>query len=335
MGSKRKRKRPNNTVDSNEKRQKISGTRRRRPNPKDSVIKQALLAQFYPQVFTLREYLLSKLPTPSKIRRKKILSVGVCGTSGAIENEELAAYLDRTLVGVSRGGEGIPGDRWRHWNTFSQKADESMSTLINLNAVGRYSQSEIVDFAIWLLFSKNAGAGHGGRVHHLLCQGYQKHASSHMVNRDENFTSAIPGIVSTYPNGHVTSMKTAPWPQILLLVGTEGERAMVDLILDCGVFVEVGDGRGIYHQLCGLPLSELQVLSESERKPPGPPLTVSKNRGVIKVVEHNASSIKFVRSRVMYARAAFNAQGGVRFGLRHIRESLQELQCFELTIKMC
>ena len=31
------------------------------------------------------------------------------------------------------------------------------------------------------------------------------------------------------------------------------------------------------------------------------------------------SSISFVRSRMMYARAALNAQGNVRFGLRHIR----------------
>jgi len=33
------------------------------------------------------------------------------------------------------------------------------------------------------------------------------------------------------------------------------------------------------------------------------------------------STIKFVRSRMLYARAALNAKGGVRFGLRHIRTS--------------
>lgn len=32
------------------------------------------------------------------------------------------------------------------------------------------------------------------------------------------------------------------------------------------------------------------------------------------------SSITFVRNRMMHARAALNAKGEVRFGLRHIRE---------------
>ena len=31
------------------------------------------------------------------------------------------------------------------------------------------------------------------------------------------------------------------------------------------------------------------------------------------------STITFVRSRMLYARAALNAKGGVRFGMRHIR----------------
>jgi telomerase reverse transcriptase len=70
------------------------------------------------------------------------------------------------------------------------------------------------------------------------------------MGRDD-ITSAIPGLQSTYPNSHVTSMKSRPWPQVLLLMGKEGERAMIDLILDCGIFLDVGSGRGVYHQLCG------------------------------------------------------------------------------------
>jgi telomerase reverse transcriptase len=46
-------------------------------------------------------------------------------------------------------------------------------------------------------------------------------------------------------------MKEAPWPQVLVLLGKEGERAMIDLILDCGIFLPVKNGRGNYHQISG------------------------------------------------------------------------------------
>jgi telomerase reverse transcriptase len=72
-----------------------------------------------------------------------------------------------------------------------------------------------------------------------------------MVDREVYAASSIPGIVSTCPNSHVASMKADPWPQILMLMGKEGEKMMVDLILDCGVFVEIGNGRETYHQLSG------------------------------------------------------------------------------------
>ena len=71
------------------------------------------------------------------------------------------------------------------------------------------------------------------------------------MRHEENHISGIPGVQSVYPNIHVTSMKSTPWPQVLLLMGKEGERAMIDLILDCGIFLEVESGRGVYHQLCG------------------------------------------------------------------------------------
>ena len=72
-----------------------------------------------------------------------------------------------------------------------------------------------------------------------------------MIHQDQNVPSAIPGIISTYPNSHVTSMKASPWPQVLALMGKEGERAMIDLILDCGIFLPVESGRGSFYQLSG------------------------------------------------------------------------------------
>jgi telomerase reverse transcriptase len=155
-----------------------------------------------------------------------------------------------------------------------------------------------------------------------------------MMNRAENATSAIPGIVSVCPNNHVSSIKSDPWPQVLLLMGNAGEKMMVDLLLDCGLFVEVASGCETYHQLSGkfarnyhgnikltllgLPLSDLQTLPESTDGKSG---SVTKTAAkLVSAVEHSPSNINFVRSRMLYARAALNAQGGVRFGLRHIRE---------------
>jgi telomerase reverse transcriptase len=46
-------------------------------------------------------------------------------------------------------------------------------------------------------------------------------------------------------------MKDAPWPQVLALMGKDGERTMIDLLLGCGVFLPVGNSRGNYHQLSG------------------------------------------------------------------------------------
>jgi telomerase reverse transcriptase len=143
MAGKRKRKRPDTKFKGLEKRQRISNSAKAGAAPNNLVVKQALLSQFYPEVFTLREYLLSRLPTASKIRRKKILSVGSSQDAEVRAGHGLSSFLDRTLVGVLKGENGRREDRWRHWGAFSQKADGSLSTLINLNSVGRYSQSEV------------------------------------------------------------------------------------------------------------------------------------------------------------------------------------------------
>lgn len=108
---------------------------------------------------------------------------------------------------------------------------------------------QIVDFAIWQLFKHSSRLG--TRLQHLLCQGFRTDINFNAINRDENPVTAIPGVVSTYPNRHVSVLKGSPWPQILALMGKEGQRMMIDLILDCGIFVAVESGHGNYFQLSG------------------------------------------------------------------------------------
>lgn len=54
-----------------------------------------------------------------------------------------------------------------------------------------------------------------------------------------------------YKNHHVTSMKASPWPQVLTYFGKGKEKAMLDLILDCGIFIPVDEFNSNYYQLCG------------------------------------------------------------------------------------
>jgi telomerase reverse transcriptase len=124
-------------------------------------------------------------------------------------------------------------------------------------------------------------------------------------------------------------MKADPWPHILGLMGKEGERAMIDLLLDCGIFLVVGSGRGTYHQLSGesdtlkslAPTNEKgHPLGDLQSIPTKPPLN-SNARPAPKTTARSPPNITLVRNRMMHARAALNKQGEVRFGLRHIREN--------------
>ncbi|KAL2072875.1 hypothetical protein VTL71DRAFT_12218 [Oculimacula yallundae] len=294
MPGKRKRKR-SAKGEGDQKRQKTSSN-------SPLAVKESLLARYYPQVLSLKEYLLSKLPKTSKIRRKKINSVGKKPDDKKSE-QNLARFLDETLVGVSKFNEVSQEERWKQWSTFSQRSADDSVSFANLSGVGTFSQAEIVDFAVWLLFSK---APHG-KTQHLLCQGFRKDVSHRTINQGDNAGSSIPGIISTYPNSHVTEMKARPWPQILMLLGKDGEKGMIDLVLDCGIFLAVENSHGAFNQLSGLPLSELSISPQN-------PVITKNTTGALR----SPSSISFVRNRMLYARAALNAKREVSFGLRHI-----------------
>ena len=144
MAGKRKRQRPgsgNNIVlGGGLKRQRPSGY----PQSKESIVRDAVFAQYYPRVISLREYLISKLPTTSKIRKKKILSFGKNITSnGEEEDGTFSDFLDQTIIGVRNYVDISPQERIQQWTSFSQRLDTSNSTLANLIGAGMFSQSEV------------------------------------------------------------------------------------------------------------------------------------------------------------------------------------------------
>ncbi|RYP25294.1 hypothetical protein DL767_008472 [Monosporascus sp. MG133] len=269
-----------------------------------------MLEQLYPQIRNLRDYVLSRLPPSSRLRRKKVAAIGKAGESpnSALSDVEQAvgALLDSTLIGISEKSScGSTNDRWEQWTTFSQKGDESYVTLSDGNAGSKFSQSEIVDFAIWLLFSQTKASGTWPK--HLLCDGFRRNRGSGPPRQARKGERNIPGLFALHPNPHVDMLKSVPWPQLLLLLGQSGERIMMDLLLDCAIFVPVNAGTNNYSQISGKPLSEIE------------PLNLDKTQGsTSEPFIKSPSDIVFVRNRMLYARAALNARGLVHFGLRHI-----------------
>lgn len=133
------------------------------------MVKHALLAHYYTEIKTLREYALAKLPSSSRIRRKKIASVDVASRQrpeNAVLSERdatVGSILDSTLVACrtahgadadaktraivdAEANDGVgnaPDLRWKQWLGFSQKGDESYVTLSDGLKSSMYSQSEV------------------------------------------------------------------------------------------------------------------------------------------------------------------------------------------------
>ena len=71
------------------------------------------------------------------------------------------------------------------------------------------------------------------------------------ANDDHGAVAGIPGLVSLYPNSHVAAIKSSQWSRLLDAMGKDGDQIMLDLILDCGLFLVVESGRNNYYQLSG------------------------------------------------------------------------------------
>lgn len=313
-------------------------------------VKHPALGLYYRNILTLGDYLLSKLPTTSKARRRKILSIlprasnvhhhGRDISTLSQDGHCLSKLLNDTLVCTVHEQTPRPeSSRLKDFGTFSQHVSPTIGSSIGGSTS---SLSDLVDFAIWLLFHKTHR--HADRPPHMLCHGFQRASNPRQTNEDHCAIAGIPGIVSHYPNTNVSAFKGATWMEILGLLGKEGDRIMLDLILDCGVFLAGDEGLGNFYQLsggdwpavlsfmlssslldAGTPLTEVQPLSVSclQKKvisSESELYTTSKPCHVPQSTQKNPAAITFVRNRMFYARAALNSKGKVNFGLRHIRE---------------
>ncbi|KAF4455059.1 telomerase reverse transcriptase [Fusarium austroafricanum] len=286
------RKRTLDTIDT------LSHQQRARPVG-ETPVRRDLLERCYDKVTSLREYVLSQLPQGSRLRRKKVASIG---KGDDIDETErcLSRLLDTSLVCYAGQGDDSDDTRWEQWLAFSQKEDESYVSLSEGIAGSIFSQNEIVDFVVWLLFSRDSQVGR--RPKHLLCDGFRK-----TVGPDDQGTSNIPGLFSLFPNSNIQALREPPWPQLLALLGKAGEKIMINLLVDSSIYLAVEAGFSNYHQLTGVPLVELDL--------PGGNLSL--NKGSTCQVRKPAD-IVFVRSRIFYAKPSLTAKGLVQPGYKHI-----------------
>lgn len=284
-----------------------------KPETTSSPVQHAVLRQYYADVRTLRGYVLAKLPSSSRIRRKKIESVGLSGKATCNQTElVLGLLLDTTLVAccdpVKLATGKAPNLRWQQWLAFSHKGGDQSSVTPSDGLKGSdHLQDQILDFMVWHLLP-DAEPGRSWADKHLLCDGFRKYPSEHAK-------MVIPGnLYEHFPNRRVETLRRHPWPQLLMLLGKDAERIMIDLLGDCAIFLPVKAGKDNLYQLSGTPISALRPLASEDAHSPGSE-TVSASKGA---VERRPVEISFARNRMLYARAALNAKGNIRFGLRHI-----------------
>ncbi|KAL8370639.1 hypothetical protein RB595_000827 [Gaeumannomyces hyphopodioides] len=284
----------------------------------------AVLSQYYVRLQTLRDHVLESLPSSSKLRRRKIASLGKAAHDDNNRRQSsdlemhVAHLLDSTIVATSRDSKPARADsRWNQWLNFSQRGDESYVSLSDGATKTLFCQHEIVNFAIWSLFEKDKRSG--GWPKNVLCDGFRR-APAWDANPPPAGAclpaDAVPGLFSVYPNQHVRMLKDSFWPELLGLLGQAGEKIMIDLLLDYSVFVSVHAGSGNYYQLSGKSLNDLEPPTSSS----APQATYQNGQGPgsSSSTEKSPAAIVFVRSRMLYSRAALNARGAVHFGLRHI-----------------
>ncbi|KAI0548296.1 hypothetical protein F4679DRAFT_325591 [Xylaria curta] len=268
----------------------------------NSQAQHPVLSQYYPQVQNLRDYILAQLPPSSKIRRKKVSAVGIVSKAPGVPlsdlERSLGALLDTTLVGISK-----PATEEEHrmggWRNFSQRGDESYVTLSNGVAGFVESQALIVEYVVRTLFNREKSAKWPD---HLLCDGFRRNGGL--------------GLRAVRSNPYVETLQRSPWPQLLALLGKSGDCIMIDLLLDCAIFVAIDVGTNNVCQISGRTLSGIPLSSSVS----------SRETSVVKT----SSELVFVRNRMFYAKPALNARGQVQFGLRHIhilnRSPFQQLE---------
>ncbi|CAG8097164.1 unnamed protein product [Penicillium salamii] len=305
-----------------------TGTRRFRISaPNSREISHPVISLYYQNVLSLRDYLLQQLPPTSKSRRRRIRTLA----SRPDDSQALAQLLDSTLVGVLKDASPVVNsERQKEYSSFNES--QSRSLLASTDTGPTCAQSEVVDFVIWKLFNQKGW----GKPQHLLALGFQRPS-----NREDGQQTDIPGVVCRFPNHNVATLRKSPWADVLGLLGNSGEDIMMHLLFDCGVFAAINAPRGVYYQLSGLPMSELEVLNAAPSKPKElDAQNMTSNTGNQKQTEpparpvnpHGPNNIVFLRRRILYARVESGRGTPCGLGKTHVLNRFPTLDSPEQTV---
>ncbi|KAI5194583.1 hypothetical protein E4T39_08604 [Aureobasidium subglaciale] len=282
----------------------------------------SVLRLYYPQVLTLREYLLQA--TTSKNKKRQILNYGSHTVNDSQEaNSNLVKLLDTVLVGCHdvKQEEHDHVDYQNDLSIFSTQV--SGSTAKSNGSHAPLVFAEIVEFAIWQLFRKHTS---GHRPPHVLCHGYHHNGLGDVRISTKANVEDDCGSVLSNRNEHVDRLKGDDWAGLPTLVGTRGTVTIVKLLQDCGMYMSLEGGRNNYMQISGVDLSELRSLDV--HNPVGGPKqnggavsavsNVNKDETLQRLDANTLNTIRFVRHRILYRKPDLNAKGEAYFGLPHI-----------------
>lgn len=123
---------------------------------------------------------------------------------------------------------------------------------------------------IWSLFRRHYNTH---KPPHILCHGYLRAGTANPHHSDAPDPTTIPGILSQVPNEYVHQLKAEPWTRLSALLGKHGGQTLIDMFLECGIFLPLESGNGNLLQICGLssrrsPLAERAYLTKPPQENP-------------------------------------------------------------------
>ncbi|KIW03271.1 hypothetical protein, variant 1 [Verruconis gallopava] len=350
MGAKRKRPATRNA--SANKRTKIAcvatGRKTNASNDADNAVQidHPVLKHYFSRVTTLREHLASDL----RERFPSATAAQVLDRLATQADHRVTNLLDSVLVGCRTSAADRRAHRERRAKDLISFTQQLPSSTIGSSAGAGpgagAAQLEVVDFVVWLLFRRNQLVT---RPQHLLAQGFDRLSAVHAQARPGGLNAvsalpSIPGIVCTFANPHVEFVTSAAWCALLRLLGPGGDIVMVDLLLECCLFLPLSpspsDSSGSRNvrslkQFSGVPLSSLQPCaslvaasadasvapnraSDVALRPAAPGALTSVAQSGANTLSRLPSQIRFVRNRMFFAQPSVSANGRIKFGLHSI-----------------
>jgi hypothetical protein len=207
-------------------------------SPDANTVDHPVLKHYYQKVLSLRGYILACVTSATLAQRIRDIP--------SHHQNDVGHLLDSVVVGVDEGTSFSRQCRAQDLAAFSQQLPSS--TLGGNADPGAALQLEVIDFVIWLQFRRRIPPS---KPQHMLCQGFERASVAGHNGLDLSVAPGIPGIMSHYPNPHIETLTSMAWCKLLSLLGRGGDLIMVDLLLDCGVFVPALDGIHGLRQLSG------------------------------------------------------------------------------------